>query len=80
MKHSVARKTDGSLWAWGAGIAAQPTRISAADDWVVFTVGGFSNESWPGFAVALRSNGTLWTCPLDSPTPTPQRIGTDNDW
>jgi alpha-tubulin suppressor-like RCC1 family protein len=64
MLHSVALKTDGSLWAWGQNNCGQvgdgstnnnftPTRISPDLDWKSISAGSFN-----GFA--LKSNGTVW--------------------
>jgi alpha-tubulin suppressor-like RCC1 family protein len=64
--HTLARKTDGSLWAWGdntsgqvgngavvPGIQAVPVRIGTATDWVAIAAGG-------SHSVALKGDHTLW--------------------
>jgi hypothetical protein len=93
-EHSLALKSDGSLWAWGIngdgavgdGSTAEhlaPVRIGTDTDWV--TVAGGS-----GVSLALKSDGTLWTwgsnqygqlgdgATIERHVPT--RIGTDTDW
>ncbi len=63
--HSVAVKTDGTLWAWGANFSGQlgdettvnrntPVQIGTAADWKQVAAG----ES---HSLAVRSDGTLWS-------------------
>ena len=63
--HSVAIKTDGTIWAWGKNDKGQlgdgttinkniPTQIGADSDWVDIEASGEFNT------MALKSNGTLW--------------------
>jgi len=63
--HSLALKSDGSLWAWGYGGSGQlgddtgngyhtPIRIGNDTDWVAVTAFGYSSA-------ALKSDGSLWT-------------------
>jgi alpha-tubulin suppressor-like RCC1 family protein len=62
--HSLAIKSNGTLWAWGENSNLQlgtgntinvnvPTQIGLASDWVAVAAGSF-------FSLALKQNGTLW--------------------
>jgi alpha-tubulin suppressor-like RCC1 family protein len=62
--HSLALKSDGSLWGWGdnsarqlgvagGGALAEPTRIGTANDWEAIAAGQM-------FSVAIKSTGILW--------------------
>lgn len=62
--HSVARRTDGTLWAWGRNNSGQlgdgsqtnrlsPVQISVGSTWSAVTCGG-------SCTLAIRSDGTLW--------------------
>jgi alpha-tubulin suppressor-like RCC1 family protein len=89
---SLALKTDGSLWAWGAGVGDQwgdgsvyrnlPARIGSDSDWVAIAAGG-------SHSLALKTNGSLWQWGVGNGDPraggptyygTPTRIGSDSDW
>ncbi len=63
-QHTVALKSDGSLWAWGLNCYGQvgdgttnsvvvPTRIGTASDWVWVDAGAT-------YTVALKRDGSLW--------------------
>ncbi|MBS7787866.1 T9SS type A sorting domain-containing protein [Flavobacterium sp. CYK-55] len=63
--HSLALKSDGTLWAWGQNDQGQlgdgtiinrvvPTQIGTDTDWSTIDAIGFNS-------MALKSNGTLWT-------------------
>ena len=69
--HTVATRTDGSLWAWGANGSGQlgdgtttgrnmPTRIGLDNDWVFVSAGSNSNLNNFGTTLAIRNNGSLW--------------------
>jgi C1A family cysteine protease len=62
--HTVALKTDGSLWAWGLNSSGQlgddtdtnrnvPVRVGNAADWTAVLAGGYHN-------LALKADGSLW--------------------
>jgi len=62
--HTIAMRTDGSLWAWGWNNWGQvgndtnidryvPTRIRADINWALVSAGN-------GHSMAICSNGTLW--------------------
>lgn len=60
----VALKTDGTLWAWGRGVAgilgtgdtidrSSPVQIGAGTDWAYVRAGDFN-------AIAIKTDGTVW--------------------
>lgn len=62
--HTLALKSDGTLWAWGSNSSGQlgvgnttnyttPVQVGTATSWVKISTG---NE----FSAAIKSNGTLW--------------------
>lgn len=94
-EHSVAIKTDGTLWAWGRNSEAQlgdgtnnnsnvPIQIGTDNNWVAVSAGSEHN-------LAKKSNGTLWAwggntygqcgnaIPPNS-VATPQQVGTATNW
>lgn len=93
-QHSLAIKTNGTLWAWGYNNNGQlgdgttldktvPMQIGTDTDWTDVAGGG-------KHTVALKANGTLWTWgdnyygQLGDGTNTdrhvPQQIGSSTDW
>jgi alpha-tubulin suppressor-like RCC1 family protein len=94
--HSVALKSDGTLWAWGNNSNGQlgdgtttdhhtPEQIGSDTNWVAVAVGSQSYHT-----VALKADGTLWAWGLNSigqlgdGTATdqhaPEQIGSDTNW
>jgi surface protein len=92
--HSLALKTDGTLWAWGRNNKGQlgdgtiadknvPTQVGAATNWKQFDGG-------EAFTVAVQTDGTLWAWGDNSQgqlgdgttvdQTSPIQIGTDTDW
>lgn len=94
-EHSLAIKTDGTLWAWGRNSEAQlgdgtnnnsnvPIQIGIDNNWVAVSAGSEHN-------LAKKSNGTLWAwggntygqCGNATPpnsVATPQQVGTATNW
>jgi alpha-tubulin suppressor-like RCC1 family protein len=69
-RHTLAIKTDGSLWSWGEGSSGQlgfafvsgagldklvPTRVGVANNWVNIAGGG-------AHSLAINSSGELYAC------------------
>lgn len=91
--HTMAIKTDGTLWAWGKGAdgrlgcgdtnsRSSPIQIGALTDWV---------KVWAGesHTVALKSNNSLWTWggnnagqlgAVGSARSSPVQLNADTDW
>jgi len=92
--HTVALKTDGTLWAWGENMYGQlgdgtttdrhfPVQIGFDTDWAEIAAGY-------GHTIALKTDGTLWAwgdningqlgnaTTIEEHSPVP--IGTDTDW
>jgi len=94
-RHTVAIRTDGSLWAWGNNREGQlgddtvgyrslvPIRIGTDTDWQHVSAGGT-------YTMAIRTDGSLWAWGLNSAIRlggatlwhinSPTRIGTATDW
>jgi alpha-tubulin suppressor-like RCC1 family protein len=92
--HTVAIKTDGSLWTWGDNGAGQlgvgtsgygtnqnaPIRVGAATDWQVISAGNH-------FTMALKTDGSLWAWGAGrlgngaaTSQKVPVQIGTEKVW
>jgi len=92
--HSLAVKTDGSLWAWGANDYGQlglgdtngrntPTRVGEDNNW---------SESWTdgSHTLAVKTDGSIWAWGRNDygqlglgdtgQRNTPTRVGEANDW
>ncbi len=88
--HSIAIKSDGTLWAWGfqpwsgsMGNPLIPEQIGTDNNWISIAAGDSHN-------LALKSDGTLWTWGWNAAgelglgnfddTYSPVQVGSDNDW
>jgi hypothetical protein len=90
--HSVALRSDGTLWAWGnngwgqLGLGdrmdrAAPVQVGTAADWAAFDCGG-------AHVLALKRDGTLWTWGSNDDGQlgrtgnalSPGRVGTESTW
>ena len=66
--HSLALKTDGTLWAWGWNDPGEiglgdskspsvPTQVGTANDWAAVAGGGTAVS---GYSLAIKKDGSLW--------------------
>ena len=95
---TLATKTDGTLWSWGSngggvlglnhtGKRSSPTQIGTEDTWDKDTFDTSLARNW---AIAVKTNGTLWTWgdnekgSLGQNNKTfyssPKQVGTGTDW
>ena len=69
--HSLAVKSDGTLWTWGSNVKGElgdgttierhdPARVGSETTWVSVAGGGFGGING-GVSMGLRSDGSLWT-------------------
>jgi len=80
--HSLAIKTDGTLWEWDSSISS-PVQIGTESDWA-FVSDGESHS------LAIKTNGTLWAWGRNNDGQlgdgteeselSPVKIGTESDW
>lgn len=84
ISHSLAIKTDGTLWAWGYNAEGQlgdestvnkssPIQIGNDNTWQSITAGTMSS-------VAIKTNHTLWAWGDNVSNNVPVQIGVDSDW
>jgi alpha-tubulin suppressor-like RCC1 family protein len=92
--HTVAIKSNSTLWAWGDNSEGQlglgdtadrfvPTQVGADNSWSYIAAGSYHT-------VVIKSNGTLWAWGDNSQgqlglgdtadRPAPTQVGTDNNW
>jgi alpha-tubulin suppressor-like RCC1 family protein len=83
--HSVAVRSDGTLWAWGRNYYGQLGDGTVADSNVPLQIG--TDTDWTSaiggiiYTLAMKSDGTIWDWgedPINGSTPT--QVGTDTDW
>jgi alpha-tubulin suppressor-like RCC1 family protein len=84
--HTLAIKTNGTLWTWGGNDLGQlgngtnsdvflPAQIGTDTNWTAISAGD-------RLTMALKSNGTLWICGYDSSGPLGilTQVGTATNW
>jgi len=94
LTHTLALKTDGTLWAWGDNGEGQlgfgnndnqntPQQVGTDNNWKSISAGYY-------YTLALKTDGTLWAwgdnidgqlgLGNNDSKNTPQQVGTDNNW
>lgn len=74
---TLAVKTDGTLWGWGANLNGQlglgdalnrssPVQIGAATDWKYISCVGAAGSAQGSFSLAIKTGGTLWSWGMNS--------------
>jgi alpha-tubulin suppressor-like RCC1 family protein len=89
--HSIALKTNGTLWGWGYNFLGElgpmpggsdyiltPTQIGTDSDWDAVIADG---DASGGHNLARKTNGTIWSWGQKNLTKLPPAcVGTDSDW
>jgi len=80
---TVARKTDGTLWAWGnndfgnLGVVGDdlstPTQVGTDTHWASVVAASLAT-------VAIKTDGTLWAWGVNAGSGPTGQVGTDTDW
>jgi hypothetical protein len=52
-QHTLATRTDGTLWEWGGTAPRSPTQVGSGTTWKTVSAGN-------GTSFATRTDGTLW--------------------
>jgi len=72
-QHTMAIKTDGTLWTWGFGsygelgrvtlgtVSTPITTFAGGTDWKFVSASSSTGVSTPAFSAAIKNDGTLWT-------------------
>lgn len=90
--HSLAVKSDGTLWAWGNNIHNELGTVGTTMETIPVQVG--SDQNWAkvyaalDYSFAIKTDGSLWSwgsgsyhrLGQTSGAETPHRVGTANDW
>ncbi|MCL2680725.1 MAG: hypothetical protein FWF11_04545, partial [Coriobacteriia bacterium] len=94
--HSLAVRSDGTLWSWGSNLQGRtglgtatgdqltPAQVGTATNWTAVSAGG-------SHSLALQSDGTLWAWgnhnggatglgPTTGNQTTPAQVGTATNW
>jgi len=94
-RHTLALKTNGTLWTWGSGTSGELGNGQLNEEWSPIQIG--TDTDWQSFALgtshclALKTNGTIWVWGSNSSgqlgigsTPNylaiPTQLGTATNW